>query len=83
MLVSIFRRNYELLSGIMTTYGANLSKTKEQHKYRFLKKTYKNILDVVWTIILSSIKGLKSMVRQNSVLTQFALKVSKNYPFLR
>jgi len=36
MLVSIFRRNYELLPGIMTPYGANLSKTKKQHKYRFL-----------------------------------------------
>ena len=38
MLVSIFRRNYELLSGIMTPYGANLSKTKEQHKYKNYKK---------------------------------------------
>ena len=67
MLVSIFRRNYELLSGIMTPYGANVSKTKKQHKYRFLKeKNIKNILDVVLTI-LSGVKGLKSMVRQNSV----------------
>ena len=67
MLVSIFRVNYELLSGIMTSYGANLSKTKQQHKYRFLKeKTIKTKLDVVWTI-MSSVKGLKSMVRQNSV----------------
>ena len=67
MLVSIFKRNYEFLSGIMTPYGANLSKTKEQNQYRFLKeKTIKNILDVVWTI-LSSVKGLKSMVRQNCV----------------
>ena len=67
MLVSISKRNYELLSGIMTPYGANLSKTKEQHKYRFLKeKTIKTILDVVWKM-LSSVKVLKSMVRQNSV----------------
>ena len=67
MLVSIFKRNYELLSGIMTPYGANLSKIKEQHEYSFLKeKIIKNILDVEWTI-LSSVKGLKSMVRQNSV----------------
>ena len=67
MLVSIFRRNYELLSGIMTPYAANLSKTKEQHKYRFLKEeTIKNILDVARTI-LSSVKCLNSMVRQNSV----------------
>ena len=41
MLVSIFQRNYEFLSGIMTPYGANLSKTKEHIKYRFLKE--KNI----------------------------------------
>ena len=67
MPVSIFTMKYYLLPGIMTPYGANLSKTKEQHKYRFLKeKTIKNILDVVWTI-LSSVKGLKSMLRQNSV----------------
>ena len=67
MLVSIFKKNYELLSGIMTPYRANLSKTKGQHKYRFLKeKNIKNILDVVWTI-LNSVKGLKSMVRQNCV----------------
>ena len=82
MLVSIFRRNYELLSGIMMSYGANLSKTKDQHKYRLLKEeTIKNILDVVRTI-LSSVKCLKGMVRQNSV-PKIALKVSKKYPFLR
>ena len=40
MLVSIFTMNYKLLPGIMTPYGANLSKTKEQHKYRFLAPNY-------------------------------------------
>ena len=81
MLVSIFKRNYELLSGIMTPYGDNLSNTKEQHKYRILKEK------TIRIYTRRSVDNTEQRERpekygQAEFRTQFALKVSKNYPFL-
>ena len=82
MLVSIFKRNYEFLSGIMTPYGTNLSKTKGQHKYRFRKE--KNIKKYTRRRVDNTEQRERpEKYGQAELRTQFALKDSKTYPFLR
>ena len=54
-----------LLPGIMTSYGGNLSKTKERHKYRFrAQNNIKIILHVAWATLISVI-GLEIITKQN------------------
>jgi len=56
---------FELLPGILTSYGDNLSPKREPHKYRLHAPNYIKItLYVAWAKRISVI-GLEMMTKQN------------------